>query len=42
MLERAQSLLMIPDYLNFVLTGVKKQKYSNVTRIALVNAVAKT
>lgn len=36
--ERAESMLMIPDYLNFLLTGVKKQEYTNATSTGLVNA----
>ena len=41
-LEQAESLLMIPDYFNFLLTGVKKQEYTNATSTNLVNARAKT
>lgn len=41
-LERAESLLMIPDYFNFKLTGVKKQEYTNATSTNLVNAETKT
>ena len=37
-LENAGSLLMIPDYFNFLLTGVKKQEYTNATSTNLVNA----
>jgi rhamnulokinase len=37
-LERAESLLMLPDYLGFRLTGVKKQEYTNATSTNLVNA----
>jgi rhamnulokinase len=37
-LERAESLLMIPDYLNFRLTGERKQEYTNATTTNLVNA----
>lgn len=37
-LESAESLLMIPDYLHFLLTGVKKQEYTNATTSGLVNA----
>ncbi len=36
-LEKAQTLLMIPDYLNFLLTGVKAQEYTNATTTQLVN-----
>ena len=40
-LEQAESLLMIPDYFNFRLTGVKKQEYTNATSTNLVNAAEK-
>lgn len=36
-LEQAQSMLMIPDYFNFLLTGVQKQEYTNATTSGLVN-----
>ncbi|MBT9776318.1 rhamnulokinase [Clostridium sp. MCC353] len=36
-LEKAQSLLMIPDYFNFKLTGIKKQEYTNATTTQLVS-----
>ena len=36
-LEAAEKLLMIPDYLGFVLTGVAHQEYTNATTGALVN-----
>ena len=35
-LDEAKALLMIPDYLNFLLTGVKKQEYTNATTTGLV------
>ena len=38
-LAKAKNLLMIPDYFNFLLTGVKKQEYTNATTTQLVNAV---
>ena len=38
----AASLLMIPDYLNFLLTGNKKQEYTNATSTNLINASKKT
>lgn len=41
-LEKADSLLMVPDYLNFLLTGEKKQEYTNATTTQLVNAAACT
>ncbi|WP_026518289.1 rhamnulokinase [Butyrivibrio sp. MC2021] len=41
-LEKAETFLMLPDYLNFRLTGVKKQEYTNATSTNLVNAADKT
>ena len=41
LLEQAESLLMIPDYFNYRLTGVKKQEYTNATSTNLVNAAEK-
>ena len=41
-LVQAESLLMIPDYFNFRLTGVKRQEYTNATSTNLVNAGNKT
>ena len=40
-LKQAESLLMIPDYFHFRLTGVKKQEYTNATSTNLVNAEKK-
>ena len=37
-LAAAESLLMVPDYFNFLLTGVKRQEYTNATSTNLVNA----
>lgn len=37
-LDTAESLLMIPDYFHYRLTGVKKQEYTNATSTGLVNA----
>ena len=36
-IKNAKTMLMLPDYLNFLLTGVKKQEYTNVTSTGLVN-----
>lgn len=36
--QKAESFLMLPDYLNFLLTGVKRQEYTNATSTGLVNA----
>ncbi len=38
LLEKAESFLMLPDYFHFLLTGVKKQEYTNATSAQLVNA----
>ena len=37
-LDAASALLMVPDYLNFVLTGKKAQEYTNASTTGLVNA----
>lgn len=37
-LSEAGSLLMVPDYLNFLLTGVRNQEYTNATTTQLVAA----
>ncbi len=42
MLERAASFLMIPEYLNFRLTGAKMNEYTNATTTQLVNAANMT
>ena len=36
-LEQAESLLMIPDYFHFLLTGVKKNEYTNATTGQLIS-----
>lgn len=41
-LEEASGLLMIPDYFHYLLTGVRKQEYTNATSTGLVNAGEKT
>ena len=40
-LEKAKWLLMIPEYFNFRLTGVKQNEYTNATSTNLVNAEGK-
>ena len=40
-LEQAESLLMTPDYFNFLLTGVKKNEYTIASTSQLVNAKGK-
>ena len=37
-LDGAAGFLMLPDYLNYRLTGVKKQEYTNATSTGMVNA----
>ncbi len=41
-IDSAESMLMLPDHLNFLLTGVKKQEYTNATSTGLVNAETHT
>lgn len=36
-LKKADSMLMIPDYFNYLLTGIKKQEYTNATTTGLIN-----
>ena len=38
LLGKAKTFLMIPDYFHFLLTGVKKQEYTNASTTQLVNA----
>ena len=37
-ISSARSFLMLPDYFHFLLTGVKKQEYTNATSTGMVNA----
>lgn len=37
-LKKAYKMLMLPDYFNYLLTGVIKQEYTNATSTGLVNA----
>lgn len=41
-LEKAKRFLMIPEYFNFLLTGVKKNEYTNASSTNLLNAEQKT
>lgn len=41
-LRRADSFLMIPDYLHFLLTGVKRNEYTNASTTALLDARTRT
>ncbi len=38
LLEKAEAMLMLPDYFHYLLTGVKMQEYTNATSTQLVNA----
>lgn len=42
MLEKAKAFLMIPDYLNFLLTGKKANEYTNASSTQLVNSFERT
>lgn len=37
-LDKAKSFLMMPDYLHFLLTGIKKNEYTNASTTGLLNA----
>lgn len=41
-LEQAKYLLMIPEYFQYLLTGIKQNEYTNATSTNLVNAREKT
>lgn len=41
LIAQAEDFLMIPDYLNYLLTGIKVNEYTNATTTALVNATTK-
>ncbi len=36
-MNKAKSMLMIPDYFNFLLTGIKKTEYTNASTTGLLN-----
>ena len=40
-LEKAENMLLVPDYFNFRLSGVKRCEYTNSTTTQLVNPVTK-
>ncbi|HWT75636.1 MAG TPA: rhamnulokinase [Mobilitalea sp.] len=40
-LDKAENLLMIPDYFHFLLSGVKRCEYTNATTTQLVNPITK-
>lgn len=37
-LAKAKSFMMVPDYLHFLLTGIKKNEYTNASTTGLMNA----
>lgn len=41
-LDRAAYFLMLPDYLNFTLTGVMRQEYTNASTAGMVSALTHT
>lgn len=41
-MDKAKSLLMLPDYFHFRLTGVKKQEYCNATTTGMVDSTTHT
>ena len=41
-LEKAKWMLMIPEYFNFKLTGIKQNEYTNASSTNLINAHTKT
>lgn len=40
-LEEAIDFMMIPDYFNFLLTGIKKNEYTNVSTTQLISPITK-
>ncbi|MBS1399528.1 MAG: rhamnulokinase [Clostridia bacterium] len=38
-LQKAKTFLMLPDYFHYLLTGVKRQEYTNATTTGMVNAL---
>lgn len=40
-LAKAKTFLMMPDYLHFLLTGVKKNEYTNASTTGLLNAITR-
>lgn len=42
LLDQAECLLMVPQYLNYLLTGVKAMEYTEATTSGLINAAEKT
>lgn len=41
-LARAHSFLLLPCYLSFLLTGIKRQEYTNATTTGMINTVTHT
>jgi rhamnulokinase len=42
LMQKADRFLMVPEYLNYLLTGTKMSEYTNATTTGLVNAHAQT
>ena len=42
LLQKADRFLMVPEYLNFLLTGIQMNEYTNATTTGLVNAHTRT
>jgi len=40
-LQQAETMLLVPDYFNYLLTGVKKCEYTNATTTQLISPVTK-
>jgi len=40
-LEKAETMLMVPDYFNFLLSGIKAAEYTNATTTQMVSPVTK-
>ena len=38
-LQKAKTFLMLPDYFHYLLTGIKRQEYTNATTTGMVNAL---
>ena len=41
-LNKAKTFLMLPDYINFLLTNIKHQEYTNATSTGLINRISHT
>ena len=41
-MDKAKTFLMVPDYLHFLLTGVKKNEFTNASTTGMLNAVTRS